>query len=146
MGTVTHFKAGFETNTWWVGPSCWFWCHIWFQSNNFTTNQFDCCYWLCHSCPFNMRDLVMEINPNYTCHTEPFLLSWRGNVTASRFMAEIWSAIGSELPESDIHHKSSSSFKWNVFTLQLGSISCGALCSDSQLLTHPPQHVQCGLR
>lgn len=73
-----------------------------------------------------------------TSHMEALLLFWRRTVTALGLF------LGSELPGSDMHHKSSSSFKWNVFTLQLDSISCGGLCSDSQLLTHPPQHVACG--
>lgn len=48
------------------------------------------------------------------------------------------------LPDSDIHYKSGSSFKWAVFTLQLGSISCGVPAAHSPSPTYSSE--KCGLR
>lgn len=73
------------------------------------------------------------IETDYSSHMKTFLPFCRGTVTTCL------SAVGSEVTGSEMPHMGSTSLKWNIFALQLGSISCGAVCSDSQLLAHPPQ-------
>lgn len=95
-------------------------CHITFQSDKFTRGQWDCCYCSRHSNTLPTRGLVMEINAREHANI-CFLL--KGKLHLDHNYLKVASTTTAALP-----------FRWNVFTLQLGSISCGALRSHSQLL------------
>jgi len=99
-------------------------------------------------CALNTRDLLTGI---LFIWIRFIFFRWVNSYRAGGFIAEIQPATGPGLPDRDVQSQSSSPLKSTVFTLQLGSISGGALRSDSP--PHPPPPTpptcsseQCGLR